>query len=135
MREIFRYDEISREIISDRDHKFVSEFFTILFKLCGTKFKLNIAYHWKTNGQIEQKNRTLKDMLRMYVEMKQHSWDIGPVAYALRLRDDWKIHNIFHVSLLRKYVCDPNHILLDFSKVAPKREFLAEFEKILKMNT
>ena len=33
MREIFRYHEIPHQIISDRDRKFVSEFWTTFFKL------------------------------------------------------------------------------------------------------
>ena len=28
---------------------------------------------------------------------------IDKVAYELKLQEDWKIHNIFHVGLLRKY--------------------------------
>ncbi|XP_017984325.1 PREDICTED: uncharacterized protein LOC108663621 [Theobroma cacao] len=37
---------------------------------------------------------------------------IGPVAYRLelRLKLDW-IHNVFHVSMLKKYVLDPSHIV------------------------
>ena len=75
IREIFRHHGIPREIISDRDCKFESEFWTTLFKLCGTKIKLSTAYHPKTDGQTESTNRTLKDMLRMYVGKNQHSWD------------------------------------------------------------
>ncbi len=73
MREIFKHHGIPREIISDRDRKFVSEFWTILFKLCGTKIKLSSAYHPESDGQTERTNRTLEDMLRMYVGKKQHS--------------------------------------------------------------
>ena len=37
---------------------------------------------------------------------------IGPVAYHLELPLEWdQIHNIFHVSMLRKYVPDPSHVL------------------------
>jgi hypothetical protein len=42
--------------------------------MCGTKIKLSTAYHPETDGQTEQSNRTLEDMLRMYVGKKQHSW-------------------------------------------------------------
>jgi hypothetical protein len=58
---------------------------------------------------------------------------LGKVAHEFKLPEEWKIHNVFHVGLLRKYVSDPNHILHDLLKVAPKRELLAEPEKILKI--
>ena len=37
---------------------------------------------------------------------------IGPVAYRLELPPELScIHNVFHVSMLRKYVLDPSYIL------------------------
>jgi hypothetical protein len=75
MREIFKHHGIPREIISDGDRKFVSEFWTILFKLCGTKIKLSTAYHPETDGQTKRTNRTLEDMLRMYLGKRQQSWN------------------------------------------------------------
>ena len=37
---------------------------------------------------------------------------IGPVTYRLELPSELsRIHNVFHVSMLRKYVLDPSHIL------------------------
>jgi hypothetical protein len=36
---------------------------------------------------------------------------IGPVAYMLALPTSMRVHNVFHVSLLKKYVPDPNHVI------------------------
>ncbi|GMI83069.1 hypothetical protein HRI_001976200 [Hibiscus trionum] len=37
---------------------------------------------------------------------------IGPVAYQLRLPSELeKIHNVFHVSMHRKYRLDPSHVM------------------------
>ncbi|EOX99936.1 Uncharacterized protein TCM_008970 [Theobroma cacao] len=38
---------------------------------------------------------------------------IGPMAYRLELPPELdRIHNVFHVSMLKKYVPDPSHILV-----------------------
>ena len=36
---------------------------------------------------------------------------IGPVAYKLALPPSTRAHNVFHVSLFKKYVHDPNHVI------------------------
>ena len=39
---------------------------------------------------------------------------VGPVAYKLDLLPELsKVHNVFHVSMLRKYIPDPSHVLRD----------------------
>ena len=39
---------------------------------------------------------------------------VGPVAYRLDLPPELsKVHNVFHVSMLRKYIPDPSHVLSD----------------------
>ena len=39
---------------------------------------------------------------------------IGEVAYRLRLPLELaRIHDVFHVSILRKYMADPSHVLRD----------------------
>ena len=36
---------------------------------------------------------------------------IGPIAYILLFPSITRAHNVFHVSLLKKYVHDPNHVI------------------------
>ena len=52
---------------------------------------------------------------------------IGPVAYILALPTSTRAHIVFHVSLLKKYVYDPNHVInRDVIQVEPKGEFQTE---------
>ena len=37
---------------------------------------------------------------------------IGPMAYILDLPEELaRVHNVFHISMLRKYISDPSHVL------------------------
>ena len=37
---------------------------------------------------------------------------IGPVAYRLDLPKELsRVYNVFHISMLRKYISDPSHVL------------------------
>ena len=49
---------------------------------------------------------------------------IGPVAYQLALPATIKFHNVFHVSLLKRYVHDATHVI-DWTEiqVEPEGEF------------
>jgi hypothetical protein len=47
-----------------------------------------------------------------YIEPFEILERVGPVAYHLALYPELaNIHNIFHVSMLRKYIPDPSHII------------------------
>ena len=52
---------------------------------------------------------------------------IGPVAYRIAFPAITRSHNVFHVSLLKKYVHDPNHVInWDVIQVEPEGEFQIE---------
>ena len=49
---------------------------------------------------------------------------IGPVTYRIAFPTSTRAHNVFHVSLLNKYVHDPNHVInLNVIHVEPEGHF------------
>ena len=63
-------------IVFDKDVKFVNYFWKTLWKLFDTTLKFSSAFHPQTDGQIEVVNRSLGDMLRCLVGVKQDIWDL-----------------------------------------------------------
>ena len=72
---VVKYHGIPRRLISDRDSKFTSNFWTSLIKLFDVRLALSTAYHPQSDGQTERLNRTLQQMLRAYVLADQSNWD------------------------------------------------------------
>ena len=89
---VFRYHGLPRTIVSDRDPRFTSKFWSTLFKLVGTRLALSSARHPQTDGQTERVNRTLEQMLRAYVNFDMDNWDtlLTPAEFA--------INNMVHAS-------------------------------------
>ncbi|CAI7849896.1 unnamed protein product [Closterium sp. NIES-54] len=80
---IVRLHGLPSAIISDRDPRFLSNFWQSLFKLHGTRLKFSTAYHPETDGQTERMNRTLEDALRAQVHTRQTDWDLHLTAIKL----------------------------------------------------
>jgi len=73
---VFRHHGMPTIIISDRDAKFTSHFWTTLHSLMDTKLALSTAFHPQTDGQSERAIQTLKTMLRNYVDHRISNWDL-----------------------------------------------------------
>jgi hypothetical protein len=67
MKEIFRVHGILKEIVSDKDMKFTSNFWKSLMVSLETKLLFITAYHPQTDEQTERVNQILEYMLRMHV--------------------------------------------------------------------
>lgn len=84
MRDIFRLHGCSEEIVSYRDTKFTSEFWTAFVRGLGIQQNLTSAYHPQTNGQTEKTNGTMEDLLRPFCHDRQQLWEetLPMVEYA-----------------------------------------------------
>lgn len=75
VKEIFAKHGLPASIVSDRDPRFTSEFFTQLCSTLGIKQRMSTAFHPQTDGQTERMNRTLEEMLRKFVSPTLTDWD------------------------------------------------------------
>jgi hypothetical protein len=73
-REIFRLHGLPKQIVSDRDGRFISAFWQELFRLIGTELATSTSYHPQTDGQTEIVNKWVEGYLRNYVGGQQHTW-------------------------------------------------------------
>ena len=64
--QIIRLYGVPKMIISDRGAQFIARFWEQLQESLGTKLIRSSAYHPQTDGQTEQINQILEDMLRAW---------------------------------------------------------------------
>ena len=62
-------------IISDRDKKFLSAFWSALFEKLGVRLLYSTAYHPQTDGQSERTNQTVEIALRFYIATLENPAD------------------------------------------------------------
>jgi hypothetical protein len=74
-KEVIRVHGLPRSIVSDRDTKFVGNFWRTLWKKLGTHFLFISYYHPQTDGQVEVVNRSLGDLQRSLVTEHHSQWD------------------------------------------------------------
>uniref|UniRef100_A0A2N9I8I3 Integrase catalytic domain-containing protein n=1 Tax=Fagus sylvatica TaxID=28930 RepID=A0A2N9I8I3_FAGSY len=74
-REIVRLHGVPRSIVSDRDVKFLSYFWKVLWGKLGTKLLFFTTCHPQTDGQTEVVNRTLTELLRTVVHKNLKTWE------------------------------------------------------------
>ncbi|GBG87655.1 hypothetical protein CBR_g45808 [Chara braunii] len=66
---------IPLSIVSDRDSRFTSHNWQELMRVYGSKLLMSSGRHPETNGQTEQMNKILQQVLRMYIRPDQINWD------------------------------------------------------------
>ncbi|KAE8970237.1 hypothetical protein PF011_g26493 [Phytophthora fragariae] len=71
---VFRHHGLPEAFVSDRDPRFVSNFWQHLFRLLGTRLDMSTADHPQTDGQTERVNRVLEDILRSVCAAEPTKW-------------------------------------------------------------
>jgi hypothetical protein len=73
---VVRLHGVPKSIVSDRDVKFVSYFWKILWAKLGTQLKFSSPFHPQTDGQTEAFNRSLGNLLRCLFQDHTPTWDL-----------------------------------------------------------
>ncbi len=71
---VVRLHGLPTSIVSDRDTKFTSLFWTELHRLLGIKLKLSTAFHPQTDGQMECMIQSVTQILRATIRPDQRDW-------------------------------------------------------------
>ena len=108
-KEVVRLHVIPKSIVSDRDVKFLSHFWRVLWGKLGTKLLFSTTCHPQTDGQTEVVNRTLTTLLRAIIEKNIRTWEdcLPFVEFAYNRA----IHNTTH--------CYPFEIVYGFNPLIP----------------
>ena len=89
VRENFAKHGLPKSIVSDRDPRFTSEFFSQLCELLHIKQRMSTAYRPQTDGQTERMNRTLEEMLRAFVSPRCDDWDTFLPCCEFAMNNAW----------------------------------------------
>jgi hypothetical protein len=93
MKVIFRLHGMPREIVSDRDTKFTSNFWKSLMASFETKLLFSTAYYPQIDGNTKSVKKILEDMLSMHVMHQPKKWqDYLPLV-------EFSYNNSYHKSL------------------------------------
>jgi hypothetical protein len=71
---VYRLKGLSTCIVSDRDTRFTSGFWQTLFRRLRTQLNMSTAHHPQTDGQTENVNGVIEQILRAYVEPMHSDW-------------------------------------------------------------
>ena len=65
LNEVIRFRGVAKDIVSDRDSRFLSNFLKKLQEAMETILKFSTNFHPATDGQTERTTQTLEDLLRV----------------------------------------------------------------------
>ncbi|KAL0295731.1 UNVERIFIED_CONTAM: hypothetical protein Scaly_3090700 [Sesamum calycinum] len=71
---VVKYWGLPKDIVSDRDSRFIGVFWTELFRLIKSELSMRSSYHPQSDGQTERFNPMLEEYLRYFVRGTQKDW-------------------------------------------------------------
>jgi len=134
-REVLGLHGFPKNIISDRDSRFIGTFWRELFQLVGKELTPSTNYHPQTDGQTEIFKKWVEGYLRNYVGGKQRTWvkwlHLGEHCY----------NTTFHMSIgmtpfqaLYRYDAPTFVVLVFGERRAPKaKDWIIESQEILNL--
>jgi hypothetical protein len=72
---VSKHHGIPDEVVSDNGPKFTSACWRLLMQFLGTKLNMSTSNHAQTDGQPKRVNRTLGQVLRVYLAEARTDWD------------------------------------------------------------
>ena len=108
-RAVFRHHGIPTSIVSDRDVRFVSDFWRSINQRFGTQLYMSTRDHPQSDGQTENANQIMEDTLRHFVGPFQTDWeDLLPVVeFAMNNSRNSTIQNTPFMLTYAKHPDDP----------------------------
>jgi hypothetical protein len=87
--EVFKHHGLPKDIVSDRDVRFQSDFWKKFHTKMGTKLSMSTAKHPQSDGQTERANGILEDTLRHFIGPYQTDWDEYLAVAEFAMNNAW----------------------------------------------
>jgi hypothetical protein len=71
---VFKHHGLPKDIVLDRDPKFISKFWQTLWKHMGSELNMNTSFRPQMDGQTKRVNLVIQQLLRNYVATDQQYW-------------------------------------------------------------
>src|SRR5260221_3629082 len=74
LKNVVHLHRLPKSIVSDRDSKFMSKFWTELHRLLGVRLKMTTSFHPQGDGQAEQMIQTIVQIIWVTIHLDQQDW-------------------------------------------------------------
>jgi hypothetical protein len=132
---ICRYGTPS-SICSDLGVNFEADLFKYLCEMLKIKKLRSTAYHPQTNGEVERVNRTLKQLLKCYVNEHHNNWDqfVNQMCCAINTSVNESTNKTPFEILFGKEFAFPQNISNDNNTKDVDKTLINEYLNVIKSN-